>query len=106
MHNYFLRSTSLNAINFALKKAGLLEELDFGDGSIMILPRRDVYISHIGPHIIEHPKVDENNNLIQDAIMDQRWHTNIRLSIPLTDDQKAILPLIDPAPSTPSYMFG
>ena len=93
-------------MEIALLSVGLIIECDFGNSEKMYLPKKGVDISHIGEHLKQQPIFDENNNLIQDAIWDKSWHTNIRLNEPLTEEQKQKLPLIDPQPSTPSYIFG
>lgn len=104
MHNYCLRSKSRTEIESALKSAGLLIEQDFGNGEIFLIPSRDVDVCHIGPIIIEEPEVDENGILIKDTVFDNYYHTNIRTKQELTEEQKQILPLVNP--QTPKFLIG
>lgn len=106
MYNYYLRANSFNEINSALQSAGLLVDHDFGNGKKIFLLKRGIELEHIGEHIKEDSKMDENGEIIQEAIIDKRWHTNIRTSEPLSEEQKNILPLMNPPPSTPSCIFG
>jgi hypothetical protein len=105
VYNYYLRANSRLEIEIALKNAGFLEPVDFGDGKIFYIQKNEIKISHIGSIIVEEPIVDENLVLIKDTIFDNRWHTNIKTKHELTEEQKQILPIIDPPPKTPKVIF-
>jgi len=106
MYDYYLKSTSRLNLELSLLNAGLLIEFNFGNGDKIFIPNKDVLIAHIGDHVKKHPIADTGGNIIEDAVLDKNWHTNIRLKEPLTEEQKQMLPLIDPPPSSPSYIFG
>jgi hypothetical protein len=105
VHNYYLRSNSKLEIETALKDVGFLEPVNFGDGKIFYIQKDEIIISHIGSIVIEEPVVDENLILVKHAVLDNRWHTNIKTKNELTEEQKQILPIIDPPPKTPKVLF-
>lgn len=106
MYDYYLRTNTYEEMQNALKQANLLTEIDFGDGQKFLIPSENIYLVHIGSCMLEEPIMDENQKIIKDAVYDTRWHTNIRSKIEFTEEQKQLLPLLDPQPQTPKLIFA
>lgn len=106
--DYLLRTTTKEAMNTALNNAGLVFELiDLNEESIFI-PIAGVSIDHIGS-ITKAAVVEESDGemiIITPGSVDNRWHTNIRVSVELTAEQIAALPTFEPLPVTPYRVFA
>lgn len=106
--DYLLRTITKEDMNTALSNAGLIAEIININEEPIFIPVDGVSIDHIGsiaqPDIIE--VVNGELTLITPGSVDNRWHTNIRVNIELTEEQIAALPTFEPLPTTPHRMFG
>ena len=96
----YLRTNTEAEMEEALEASGLAVERNMGDGLMALMPVRGVAIDWIG----EIPPVYEGEVMVKPGR--SGVHVNIRLSIPLSAEQIANLPLIDPAPTSPYCKFA
>lgn len=106
MYDYYLRTNTFQEMQSALKTANLLTEINFGNGEFFLIPIENIKIVHLGKCLIEEPLMDENNKIVKNSVYDNRWHTNLRTVEELTEEQKQILPILDPTPNTPKVIFA
>ncbi len=103
-----LQTNTKEEMDAALLAAGLIEEQEIEEGNTVLLPINRVYIDHIGP--ISKPAITEEFEgemaLISPGSTDNRWHTNVRVCIELTEEQIAALPQVDPPPAIPYRVFA
>lgn len=106
--DYLLRTTTKEDMNTVLNNAGLVSELTGLNEESFFIPIEGVSIDHIGsiaqPDIIE--VVNGELTLITPGSVDNRWHTNIRVNIELTEEQIAALPTFEPLPTIPYRVFA
>ena len=88
----------------ALLAASLLVESQDIENQTTLYPISGVSIDHIGS-INKPAYIDEDGIIITPGTIDNRWHTNIRVSIELTEEQIAALPTFDPLPTIPYRVF-
>lgn len=100
MHDYYLRSDTQTTMSDALIEAGLISVYVHQDGKTERYTMPGVTVDHIGPLAW---LVYEDGEII--AKSDSRWHTNVRTVDPLTDEQVAVLPFVEPAPTNPVRRF-
>ena len=102
-----LRTNTKEEMDEALLTSGLVTEVE-RDGQTTIYPIQHIYIDHIGP--ISKPAITEEFEgemvLIAPGSVDNRWHTNVRACIELTEEQIAALPQVDPPPAIPYRVFA
>ena len=102
--DYMLRTNTKEEMDQALLAASLLVESQNIENQIILYPISNVAIDHIGP-IIKPPVLDEQGVEITPGTADNRWHTNIRVGIELTEEQIAALPTFNPLPTIPYRVF-
>lgn len=104
--DYMLRTNTKEEMDQALLAASLAEAHQI-DGKTIVYPISTVAVDHIGPihkpAVVE--EVDGEMMIITPSSVDNRWHTNIRVGIELTEEQIAALPQVDPSPTIPYRVF-
>lgn len=55
-------------------------------------PAPGVYLDHIGPHVREPAILDANGNVITPAVIDNRYHVNMRITEPALSTPDAVDP--------------
>ena len=101
MTDYMLRTDTEAQMDDALEAAGLLVELDQGEGEIALIPVSGCYVDRIG-HIP--PSYNIEGQQIKAG--DPRYHVNIRLMFELTEEQVEALPTFTPTPGIPYRVFA
>jgi hypothetical protein len=99
--DYLLRSTTESDLDDALIAAGLAEEVTDIDGEVTVLPVTGVTLDRIGPIP---PTYDIEGQQVKAG--DPRFHTNIRVTFELTEEQVSWLPTFTPEPSIPYRVFA
>ena len=99
--DYMLRTTTESEMEDALIAAGLAQEATDYEGEVNVFPTAGVSIDHIGAIP---PKTDIDGNILSPG--DTRWHTNIRVTFELTEEQVELLPIFAPEPSIPYRVFA
>ena len=105
MIDYCLRTNTKKEMNETLIQANILVEVNTFYEKLFI-PNSNYIIHEIGYFPINETIIGENGEVLQEETYDERWHVNIRCYEDLTDEQKSILPIIDPQPSTPKAKFA
>lgn len=104
--DYMLRTNTKEEMDAALLAAGVLIEQEI-NGELVLYPIHNICLDHIGPvhkpAVVE--EVDGEMMIITPGSVDNRWHTNIRVTIELTEEQIAALPQVDPPPAIPYRVF-
>jgi 6-phosphogluconate dehydrogenase (decarboxylating) len=98
--DYLLRADTESDMDDALIAAGVAQEVTDEDGEVMVLPVAGVTLDRIGSIPA---RVDEENVIISPG--DSRYHANLRVTVDLTAEQIAALPLVDPLPTVPYRVF-
>jgi hypothetical protein len=101
MTDYMLRTDTEAQMDDALEAAGLLVEVDQGEGEIALIPVPGCYLDRIGPIPA---LVDEEGIIVKPG--DSRYHANIRVTFELTQEQVAALPTFTPTPGVPYRVFA
>ena len=101
MSDFMLRTDTQDEMEDALIAAGLAQEVTDPDGEVGIVPI-GCAIDHIGPIPA---RLDPEDPSVILKPGDNRWHTNIRVTVELTQEQIDALPLVDPAPAVPYRVF-
>ena len=101
MSDFMLRTNTEDAMHDALIAAGIAQEVTDADGEVAVLPVPGVSIDHIGPIPAS---LDPEGEVIRPG--DPRWHTNIRVTFELTEEQAEALPTFAPEPSIPYRVFA
>jgi len=105
--DYMLRTNTKEEMDQALLAAGLVTEMNLY-GTAELYSISGVYIDHIGP--TSKPAITEEFEgeitIISPGSTDNRWHTNVRVCIELTEEQIAALPQVDPPPAIPYRVFA
>ena len=57
-----------------------------------IIPNPGVHVDEIGPHERVPAELDADGNIVTPAVVDTRWHVNIRISDPATDKPDPVDP--------------
>ena len=99
--DYMLRTTTESEMEDILIAAGVAQEATDIEGEVMVIPTAGVSIDHIGAIP---PKTDIDGNILSPG--DPRWHTNIRVTFELTEEQVTALPTFAPEPSIPYRVFA
>jgi hypothetical protein len=99
--DYLLRTTTYAAMESALIAANLITDSTDVQGVAMTIPVSGAYVDHIGAIP---PKTDIDGNILSPG--DTRWHTNIRVTFELTEEQVELLPVFAPEPSIPYRVFA
>ena len=99
--DYLLRTTTYAAMESALLAAGLITDSTDVQGVAMTIPVSGAYVDHIGAIP---PTVDIDGNVTKPG--DTRWHTNIRVTFELTEQQITALPTFTPEPTIPYRVFA
>ena len=102
MSDFMLRTNTQDEMDDALIAAGLAQEVTDPDGEVTVQAVSGVAIDHIGP-IPARLDPDDPSVILRPG--DNRWHTNIRVTVELTQEQIDALPLVDPAPAVPYRVF-
>lgn len=100
MPDYYLRSSNETTMTDALIEAGIVSVMVHPNGKTERFCVPGATVDHIGPLAW---LVYEDGEII--AKSDPGWHTNLRMSEPLTDEQFNILPILDPPPVNPVRRF-
>jgi hypothetical protein len=101
MTDFMLRTDTEAQMDDALEAAGLLVEVDQGEGEIALMPVPGCYVDRIGPIP---PSYDIDGNIVRQG--DTRYHANIRVTFELTEEQVAALPTFTPTPGIPYRVFA
>jgi hypothetical protein len=101
MTDYMLRTDTEAQMDDALEAAELLVEKDTGDGELVLMPVAGCYVDRIGAIP---PSYDIEGQQIKAG--DPRFHTNIRLTFELTEEQVEALPTFTPTPGIPYRVFA
>lgn len=99
--DYLLRTTTESEMEDILIAAGVAQEATDIEGEVMVIPTAGVSIDHIGAIP---PKTDIDGNILSPG--DPRWHTNIRVTFELTEEQVERLPTFEPLPAIPMRVFA
>jgi hypothetical protein len=99
--DYLLRTTTESEMDDALIAAGLAQEVTDEDGEVTVVPV-NCAIDHIGP-IPARLDPDDPSVIVRPG--DPRWHTNIRVTVELTQSQIDALPTFTPTPGIPYRVF-
>jgi hypothetical protein len=102
MTDFMLRTDTEAQMDDALEAAGLLVEVDQGEGEIALMPVAGCYVDFIGPIPAQ---LDPEDPSVILKPGDARWHTNIRVTVELTPEQVASLPTFAPTPGIPYRVF-
>jgi hypothetical protein len=101
MTDYMLRTDTEAQMDDALEAAGLLVEVDQGEGEIALMPVPGCYVDRIGAIP---PSYDIDGNIVRPG--DNRYHANIRVTFELTEEQVEALPTFTPTPGIPYRVFA
>ena len=101
MTDYMLRTDTEAQMDDALEAAGLLVEVDQGEGEIALMPVPGCYVDRIGAIP---PSYDIDGNIVRPG--DNRYHANIRVTFELTEEQVEALPTFTPTPGVPYRVFA
>jgi hypothetical protein len=101
MTDFMLRTDTEAQMDDALEAAGLLVEVDQGEGEIALMPVPGCYLDRIGPIPAQ---VDEEGVILRPG--DNRYHANIRVTFELTEEQVEALPTFTPTPGIPYRVFA
>jgi hypothetical protein len=101
MTDYMLRTDTEAQMDDALEAAGLLVEVDQGEGELVLMPIPGCYVDRIGAIPA---KLDPEGEIIRPS--DNRYHANIRVTFELTEEQVAALPTFTPTPGIPYRVFA
>ena len=85
----------------ALIAAGVAQEAMDHEGEVNVFPTAGVSIDHIGAIP---PETDIDGNILSPG--DTRWHTNIRVTFEMTEQQITALPTFTPEPTIPYRVFA
>jgi hypothetical protein len=96
-----LRTDTEAQMDDALEAAGLLVEVDQGEGEIALMPVPGCYVDRIGAIP---PSYDIDGNIVRPG--DNRYHANIRVTFELTEEQVEALPTFTPTPGIPYRVFA
>lgn len=99
--DYLLRTATESEMDDALEAAGILQEVDMGDGEMALLPVANAAVDYIGPIP---PVMDEDGNVVKPG--HPEFHANIRVAFELTEEQEAALPTFEPLPTVPYRVFA
>ena len=102
--DYQLRTDTKEETDAALVAAGILAE-QVDEGVTTLVPTGLVAIDYIGS-ITKPAILDEEGVIETPASTDSRFHTNIRVCFEMTEEQIALLPVVDPAPAIPYRVFA
>lgn len=81
------------------------EEMNLALANLIATTNNDgLTIDHIGP-IIKMPIIDGDGIEITPGSTDSRWHSNIRVVFELSEEQIAVLPIVNPPPTIPYRVF-
>ena len=101
MTSFMLRTNTQDQMDDALIAAGLAQEITDPDGEVGIVPI-GCAIDHIGPIPA---RLDPEDPSVILKPGDARWHTNIRVTVELTQAQIDALPTFTPTPGIPYRVF-
>ncbi len=101
MSDFMLRTDTQDEMLDALIAAGLAQEVTDPDGEVGIVPI-GCAIDHIGPIPA---RLDPEDPSVILKPGDARWHTNIRVTVELTQEQIDALPTFAPTPGIPYRVF-
>jgi hypothetical protein len=101
MTDFMLRTDTEAQMDDALEAAGLLVEVDQGEGEIALMPVPGCYVDRIGPIPAQ---LDPEGEVIRPS--DTRFHANIRVTFELTPEQIEALPTFTPTPGIPYRVFA
>jgi hypothetical protein len=104
MKDYCLRTNTKEEMLDSLLKAGILLKVP-SFYSEEIVSNKNYEVHQIGHFILTEPILDENGMILEEATYDDKWHVNIRCMEDLTEEQKKILPIMNPQPTTPKAFF-
>lgn len=104
--DYMLRTNTKEEMDQALLAASLITLCEQNDGEEILVPISGVYIDHIGS--INKPSIIDPDTQVEitPGTIDNRWHTNVRICIELTEEQIAALPTFEPLPTIPYRVFA
>ena len=100
--DFMLRTDTQDEMDDALIAAGLAQEVTDEDGEVMVLPVSGVTIDHIGTIPA---RLDPEDPSVILKPGDSRWHTNVRVTVELTQGQINALPTFAPTPGIPYRVF-
>jgi hypothetical protein len=103
MNDYYLRTNTEAQMVRAFADIGI--SVKKIDGECHTLDGQRIDIGWIGPVFLpitngEDPTIEEP------PLVDNRFHVNLRVAESLTEDQLAVLPIIDPEPSQPMRVWA
>jgi hypothetical protein len=101
MTDFMLRTDTEAQMDDALEAAGILVEVDQGDGEMVLMPVPHCAVDFIGPIP---PTLDEDGKVTSPG--DQRYHTNLRVAFELTEEQVDALPTFTPEPGVPYRVWA
>lgn len=102
MTDFMLRTNTQDEMDDALIAAGLAQEYTDEDGEVTVQAVSGVAIDHIGPIPA---RLDPEDPSVILKPGDARWHTNIRVTVELTQEQIDELPTFTPTPAIPYRVF-
>ena len=102
MTDFMLRTDTEAQMDDALEAAGLAQEVTDTDGEVTVQAVSGVAIDHIGPIPA---RLDPEDPSVILKPGDSRWHTNVRVTVELTQEQIDELPTFTPTPGVPYRVF-
>lgn len=102
MSDFMLRTNTQDEMDDALIAAGLAQEVTDPDGEVTVQAVSGVAIDHIGPIPAQ---LDSEDPSVILKPGDARWHTNVRVTVELTQSQIDALPTFTPMPGIPYRVF-
>jgi hypothetical protein len=100
MTDYMLRTDTEAQMDDALEAAGLLVEVDQGEGELVLMPVAGCYVDRIGAIPAQY---DVDGNIVKPG--HPKYHANLRVTIELTQAQIDELPTFTPTPGIPYRVF-
>jgi hypothetical protein len=101
MTDFMLRTDTEAQMDDALEAAGILVEVDQGDGEMVLMPVPHCAVDFIGPIP---PTLDEDGKEKHPG--DPRFHANLRVAFELTEEQVDALPTFTPEPGVPYRVWA
>jgi hypothetical protein len=101
MTDFMLRTDTEAQMDDALEAAGILVEVNQGEGEMVLMPVPHCSLDRIGPIPAQY---DADGNIVKPG--HPEYHANLRVTIELTEEQVSYLPLVDPPPTIPYRVFA
>jgi len=101
MTDFMLRADTEAQMDDALEAAGILVEVDQGEGEMVLMPVPHCALDRIGPIPSQ---LDPEGEVIAEG--DPRYHANLRVAFEMTEEQVDALPTFAPEPGVPYRVWA